>query len=203
MAVLPTKGRSDRYSEAKMKAGRRILLLGAASLAGVSIVPRPAHAASRAELNGAGAQALQTLYSQQPQMRNLADKAVAVLVFPKIVKAGFIVGAQTGDGVLFLGSTPDDYYNISSASYGLQAGVQSFSYALFFMNEAALQYLDQSGGWSVGSGPTVVVLNQGTAASVTSTTLTQDVYAVPFGQQGLMAGIGLEGSKITQINPGP
>jgi lipid-binding SYLF domain-containing protein len=188
---------------AGMNAGRRMVLLGMSSLAGLAIAARPAHAASRAELDDAGAAALQTLYGQQPQLKTLANQAVAVLVFPKIVKGGFIVGAQTGDGVLFLGGTPSDYYNISSASYGLQAGIQSYSYALFFMNEPALQYLDQSGGWSVGSGPTVVVLDQGAAASVTSTTLTKDVYAVPFGQQGLMAGIGLEGSKITRIYPGP
>jgi lipid-binding SYLF domain-containing protein len=186
-----------------VKTARRTLLFGVASVAGLSVATRPARAASRANLNGAGAQALQALYGQQPQVRTLANQAVGILVFPSIVKAGFIVGAQTGDGVLFLGGAPADYYNISSASYGLQAGVQSFSYALFFMNESALQYLDQSGGWSVGSGPTVVVLDKGAAESVTSTTLTKDVYAIPFGQQGLMAGIGLEGSKITQIYPGP
>ena len=71
------------------------------------------------------------------------------------------------------------------------------------MNDAALRYLEQSDGWAIGSGPSVVVVDQGAAASLTSTTLTQDVYAVPFGQKGLMAGIGLEGSKITRIHPGP
>jgi lipid-binding SYLF domain-containing protein len=71
------------------------------------------------------------------------------------------------------------------------------------MNDTALQYLRSSHGWAIGSGPSVVVVDQGAAASLTSTTLTQDVYAVPFGQKGLMAGIGLEGSKITQIHPGP
>jgi len=112
------------------------------------------------------------------------------------------VGAQSGNGVLFERGVPTGYYNISAASYGLQAGVQSFSYALFFMDRSALTYLTKSDGWSVGSGPSVVVLDQGMAKSLTTTTLTQDVYAIPFGQKGLMAGVGIEGSKITRINPG-
>ncbi len=80
-------------------------------------------------------------------------------------------------------------------------GAQTFSYALFFMTDSSLNYLEKSDGWSVGSGPSVVVLNKGAAASMTSTTLPQDVYAVPFGQKGLMAGVGIEGSKITRVNP--
>jgi lipid-binding SYLF domain-containing protein len=72
---------------------------------------------------------------------------------------------------------------------------------MFFMTQSALDYLQKSGGWQVGSGPSVVVMDKGTAASTTSTTLSQDVYAFPFGQHGLMAGLGLEGSKISRINP--
>ena len=186
-----------------MNAGRRIALLGGASLAGLILAAPPARAASRAAIARKGELALQTLYANQPRTLNLAKKAVAILVFPDIVKAGFIVGAQTGDGVLFKDNVPQAYYNISSASFGLQAGAQSFAYALFFMNEAALAYLNKSEGWSIGSGPSVVVLDKGAAASTTSTTITQDVYAVPFNQSGLMAGLGLEGSKITSISPGP
>jgi lipid-binding SYLF domain-containing protein len=146
--------------------------------------------------------ALQNLYSDNPEARKLGARAVAVLVFPNIVKAGLLVGAQTGDGVLFVGGNPAGYYNISAASYGLQAGAQAFSYALFFMNNSALGYLRSSHGWSIGSGPSVVVVDRGAAASISSTTLTQDVYAFPFDQSGLMAGIGIEGSKITEITPG-
>ncbi len=71
------------------------------------------------------------------------------------------------------------------------------------MNESALQYLQKSDGWAIGTGPSVVVLDKGAAASLTNETLTQYVYAIPFGEHGLMAGIGLEGSKITRIHPGP
>jgi len=160
-------------------------------------------AASAHQIDRAADQALRALYAAQPKARQLGGRARAILIFPKIIKAGLIIGGQGGDGVLRVGGRADGYYNIAAASFGLQAGGQQFSYALFFMNDAALQYLQKSDGWSIGSGPSVVALDKGAAASVTSTTLTEDVYGVPFGQKGLMAGIGLEGSKITRIHPGP
>ncbi|GAA3897006.1 hypothetical protein GCM10022276_15010 [Sphingomonas limnosediminicola] len=159
-----------------------------------------AHAATAAQLNADGRAALQRLYSQSARAVRYGRDARAILVFPKIVKAGFIVGGQGGEGVLFVRGRPTAYYKIGAVSYGLQAGGQSFSYALFLMNDKSLQYLSKSGGWAIGSGPSVVVVDKGKAMSTTSTTLANDVYAFPFGQKGLMAGIGLEGSKITRIN---
>jgi lipid-binding SYLF domain-containing protein len=181
---------------------RRLLLMVAGLGGGFIFVSLPAFAASKREIDVQVDQALRLLYSTQPRTRNLASRARAVLVFPRIIKAGLIIGGQSGDGALRVGGTTVGYYNISAGSFGLQAGGQRFSYALFFMNDAALQYLRKSNGWAIGSGPSVVVVNKGAAASLTSATLTQDVYAVPFGQEGLMAGIGLEGSKITRIHPG-
>ena len=92
------------------------------------------------------------------------------------------------------------YYNSFAASYGLQAGVQVFGYALFFMNDAALSYLDKSDGWELGVGPSIVVVDAGVGKSLTSTTITQDVYAFIFDQKGLMAGLGIQGSKITKTS---
>ncbi len=183
---------------------RRKTAIGIFSVASLgATVPRPVSAASASALVDQSNAALENLYALQPRAAVLGSMAKGILVFPKIIKAGFIVGAQTGDGAFYQNGVATSFYNISAASYGLQAGVQSFSYALFFMNDAAVNYLAASNGWSVGAGPSVVVLNQGTAKSVTSSTLTQDVYAIPFGQQGLMAGLGIEGSKITHISPGP
>jgi len=88
-----------------------------------------------------------------------------------------------------------------AASYGLQAGVQGFSYVLFFMSDSALEYLDKSDGWEVGTGPSLVIVDKGMAKSLSTTTLHDDVYAFIFGQKGLMAGIGIQGSKITRIHP--
>ncbi len=158
-----------------------------------------AYAATAARLNADGKAALSRLYAQSDRATRYARDARAILVFPKIVKAGFVIGGQGGEGVLFVRGRPTAYYKISAVSYGLQAGGQSFSYALFLMNDKALAYLNKSDGWAIGSGPSVVVVDKGKAMSRTSTTLAEDVYAFPFGQKGLMAGLGLEGSKITRI----
>ncbi|CAB3636309.1 lipid-binding SYLF domain-containing protein [Achromobacter sp. ACM04] len=160
-----------------------------------------ARAESAAELSREAQSALDRLYQQEPKTRVLGNKAVGVLVFPRILKGGLLVGAETGDGALIRRGKVQAYYNISAVSFGLQAGAQEFSYALFFMNEPAMRYLDQSDGWSLGAGPSLVVVDDSYAASITTTTLSQDVYAVPFGGQGLMAGMGLEGSKITRTQP--
>jgi lipid-binding SYLF domain-containing protein len=156
-------------------------------------------AATATQLNSDGQAALSRLYAQSDRARRYSRDARAILVFPKIVKAGFVVGGQGGEGVLFVKGKPAGYYKIGAASFGLQAGGQSFSYALFLMNDSALKYLRKSDGWAIGSGPSVVVVDKGKAMSTTSTTLAKDVYAFPFGQKGLMAGLGLEGSKITPI----
>lgn len=158
-----------------------------------------ASAATAAQLNADGKAALSRLYAQSPRAAKFGRSARAILVFPKIVKAGLMIGGQGGEGVLFVGGRPAGYYKIGAASFGLQAGGQSFSYALFLMNDKALTYLRKSDGWAIGSGPSVVVVDKGAAMSTTSTTLAKDVYAFPFGQKGLMAGLGLEGSKITRI----
>ncbi len=147
----------------------------------------------------AAAFALRKLISENPAARELNEKAVAVLVFPKIVKVGFLLGGAYGEGVLQQGGKTVGYYNSAAASYGLQAGAQSYGYALFFMNREALKYLDSSQGFEIGAAPSVVVVDQGMAKKFSSTTLTQDVYGIIFDQNGLMAGIGIEGSKITKI----
>jgi lipid-binding SYLF domain-containing protein len=128
-----------------------------------------------------------------------AAKAKGILVFPSVVKAGFLVGGLFGEGVLFKDGKAVGYYSTVAASYGLQAGVQVYGYAMFFMDVAALKYLDKSDGWELGSGPSIVVLDQGAAKGLSTSTLREDVYAFIFNQQGLMAGLGLQGSKITKI----
>ena len=145
--------------------------------------------------------ALKNLYDSTPAARKLANTAKGILVFPNVVKAGFIGGAQYGKGALIKNGRTVGYYNIVAGSYGLQAGVQSFDYAMFFMSNSALGYLDRSEGFEIGVGPSLVVVDAGIAKSLTTTTAKDDVYAFIFGQRGLMAGLGLQGSKITKVNP--
>jgi lipid-binding SYLF domain-containing protein len=169
------------------------------------IVPvsfRSAEASSSAqEIDRDSREALKRLEAEGGKTRELVQKAIAILMFPNIVKAGLIIGGQYGEGALIERGKTIGYYSIAAASFGLQAGGQSFSYALLFRKKSALDYLEKSDGWSIGSGPSVVVMDKGAAASMTSTTVTQDVVAIPFGQEGLMAGLGLEGSKISSITP--
>ena len=143
--------------------------------------------------------ALNKLYSSQNVAKTLSEKAAGILVFPNIVKAGFIVGGHYGEGALLRDGQLVAHYNSVAASYGLQAGVQSFGYVLFLMNNKALQYLDSSDGWEIGVGPSIVIVDAGKAKSMTTLTLKDDVYAFIFNQQGLMAGVSLEGTKISHI----
>lgn len=159
-----------------------------------------AHAASAKDLQRDANQALRNLYAKNSAAQLLGKKAKAILVFPNILKAGFMFGGQMGEGVLMKNGRAAGYYNTIAGSYGLQAGIQRYGYALFFMNEGALSYLDKSEGWEVGVGPSIVVVDEGMGRSLTSTTLTQDVYAFIFDQKGLMAGLGIQGSKITKIS---
>ena len=181
-----------------MNLTRRGLVAGLAAAAPLASTFGAA-AASDPDLDRAAASALRRLTSGNPAARQVNDKAVAVLVFPKIVKVGFLLGGAYGEGALRQGGQTIGYYNSAAASYGLQAGAQWFGYALFFMNAGALSYLDKSDGWEIGVGPSVVVVDQGLAKKMTSTTLSQDVYAFIFNQKGLMAGLGIEGSKISKI----
>jgi lipid-binding SYLF domain-containing protein len=154
-----------------------------------------------AHINGAVDAALTKFFKDTPEAEIFRKEAKGILVFPNIVKGGFIFGAHYGKGALRKQDETVGYYSTVAASYGLQAGVQTFGYVMFFMNEKALEYLDQSEGWEVGVGPSIVLMDTGMAKSLTTTTGRSDVYAFTFGQQGLMAGVGLEGSKITRIDP--
>lgn len=158
-------------------------------------------AASASEINRKVTEALTKLYQTEPGAKTLADKAVGVLVFPDIVKGGFVVAGQYGDGALRKRAKTVAYYRSLAASVGFQAGAESFGYALMFMDDASLKWLDKSDGWEIGTGPTLVVLDKGFQKNVSSTTLQKGVYAFIFSQKGLMGGIGLEGSKITKIQP--
>lgn len=180
---------------------RRAVLGGTAALLGAAAFAPEADAASASELASSGRRSLARLEARSPRARELGEKARAVLIFPKIAKAGFIVGGQGGEGVLLTHGKVDGYYSIGAASFGFQAGVQVYGYALFFITESALSYLHKSEGWAIGTGPSVVVIKEGAAKQADTTTLTQDVYAVSFNQEGLMGSLSLEGSKITRIHP--
>ncbi len=177
----------------------RRALITAFALALCIATTAPALSASKSDLEAASKQALDKLVATFPAAKTTNSKAVAVLVFPSITKAGLGIGGQFGEGVLWRRGKAVGYYNTAGASYGLQAGAQKYGYAMFFMTEKALKSLDSTEGFEVGVGPSVVIIDSGMAKNVTTSSLTEDIYAFVFKQQGLMAGAGLQGNKITKI----
>lgn len=174
------------------------LILAAVSIVAMSLMTQ-ASAATAEDLDKDSQQALQTLYNSQPVAKTLSHSAKAVLIFPNIVKAGLIFGGGYGEGELIKGSKVVDYYNSVTGSWGLQIGAQSYGYAVFLMSDAAVRYIEDTKGWEIGVGPTVVVVDEGVAKNLSTSSLKDDAYAFIFSQQGLMAGISIEGTKISLI----
>jgi lipid-binding SYLF domain-containing protein len=174
------------------------MILGLSMQASMAIAGESAEAA---QIDREADAVLKKLFEDTPEAEILRKEAKGILVFPNIVKGGFLLGGQYGKGALRKHGETVSYYSTVAASYGLQAGVQAFGYVMFFMNEKSLEYLDESAGWEVGVGPSIVVMDKGMGKSLTTTTGRSDVYAFIFDQQGLMAGLGLQGSKITRIHP--
>lgn len=180
-----------------MNAFHRLLTIVA--LASAFLLPGLAGATDKNLLTQDAEAALQALYKHHPGAQALGEKAAGILVFPKIVRAGFIVGGSGGEGVLFKKGKTAGYYSSGSASVGLQAGIQSFGYAVFFVTDAELQKFQKSKGWDIGAAPTVVLVDAGAGKEINFLTSKDAVYAFVFSQEGLMAGIGLQGQKITRM----
>ncbi len=163
-------------------------------IASATVDPRELATDSRA--------ALDALYRRYPKTRQLGAKAKGILVFPSVTKGGLMVGGLGGTGALI---EPDgkvrEFYQTSGLSYGLQAGVQKYSYALFLMDNQARSYLRQSGGWQVGSAPGLVVVDESISGSMSVGSINRGTYAVLYHARGLMGGLGLQGSQISRFVP--
>lgn len=188
--TLPMKSTRRTFHKTALAATAATLLFS---------VVGPSRAASAEDLDKDSMQALQTLYRNNAAAQSLSASAKAILVFPKVIKAGLVFGGSYGEGVLMTGARVTDYYNSVSASWGFQMGAESYAYVVFLMSDKALQYLQTSKGWEFGVGPTVVVVNEGMAKNLSTTTLKEDAYGFVSDQQGLMASLSLEGTKITRI----
>jgi len=181
-----------------------ILAAACLSLNGLTLVTgcasTPGRGDSRADLDANSSQALNNLLRNNAAARAISKEARAVLVFPSILKAGLVFGGAYGEGELRRGSNVVGYYNSFTGSWGLQAGAQSYGYVVFLMTPNAEEYLDNTDGWEIGVGPTVVLVNAGIAENLSTSTLQDDAYAFIFDQKGLMAGVSIEGTKISKIN---
>jgi lipid-binding SYLF domain-containing protein len=176
----------------------RTLMIAAAAIVTSSMMIQ-ATAATSEDLDKDSQQALQTLYDTNPVAKTLSQTAKAILVFPNIVKAGLVFGGSYGEGELIEDMQVVDYYNSVTGSWGLQVGAQSYGYVVFLMTDDAIKYLKESKGWEIGVGPTVVAVDEGFSRNLSSSSLQDDAYAFIFDQQGLMAGVPIEGTKISLI----
>ncbi len=174
------------------------LALATASVGAMGATSQVA-AATAEDLHTDSHQALENLYRSNPAAESLGHRARAILIFPNIIKAGLVFGGSYGEGELVKNGAVSGYYNSVGGSWGLQVGAQSYGYVVFLMTTKASDYLEKSEGWEIGVGPTVVVVNEGMAKNLSTTTLKDDAYAFIFNQQGLMAGVSIEGTKISHI----
>ncbi len=209
--VRPVLLRISPTTENTMKTKIKQLCLGSllvlASLVSSNCAYDPATKMNAANASGSqiaadSRKALNHLYASNPAARRLGNNAHGILVFPKIMKGGLMVGAEAGNGALLTsGGAVKAYYQTAGASYGIQAGVQQYGYALFLMSPKEVRNLDEADGWEVGSSPSLVVVDKGVAGTLSTKTIDKGTYAFIFDQKGLMGGIGLKGSKITRIHP--
>ena len=162
-----------------------------------------AYKSSRAyELDRNAKASLEKLYAANGKARDLRTRAKAILTFPSMIKAGFLVGAQYGIGVLTnLNGRTIGYYNSTAGSFGYQAGIKGFHYSLFLMSDRAIDRLDTAGGLQLGVGPSLVIVKKGGAMGFTTTTLDKDIYAFIYDMKGIFAGAGIEGTKFTRVHP--
>jgi lipid-binding SYLF domain-containing protein len=181
--------------------------LVAMALAGCSNTEGPVSASTSAGSGGKSdiaarsEVALAEFYRTRPGAKKLGEEAKAVLVFPSITKLGLGIGGLGGNGTMFEGGKPVGYYNIAGGSFGLQIGAQNFSQAYFFNTKEALETFRKTKGFQAGVGATAVAADFGADGSLSTSTLQKPLVVATWGQSGLMAGIDIQGAKITEINP--
>jgi lipid-binding SYLF domain-containing protein len=159
-----------------------------------------AKAASAHEIDVGVNETLDRFFYKIGGARELAHKAVGILVFPSIVKAGFGIGGEYGEGALRIGGRSVAYFNTVSASFGFQLGVQERSVIIAFMTEQALDQFRRTKGWKVGVDGSVAIVTVGLGGSIDTNKITSPVVGFILDPKGLMYNLTLEGSKISRID---
>ena len=158
-----------------------------------------AQAASKAEIDTDVQFAMSAFYNLSPGNKELASKAAGILVFPSVMKAGFFVGGDYGEGALQVGGKTVDYYSTAAISFGLQLGAQSRSEVILFMDKDALENFRVHDGWAAGLDGSVAVIDTGAGKGINTETVKDPIIAVIFSNKGLMGNLSLEGSKFSKI----
>jgi len=157
-------------------------------------------ATRRAALNSSADVALTNLFRQANGSEELVNTAKGVLIFPSVLEAGLVFGASRGEGVLRKGGETASFHRTTSGSWGLQAGAQSTAVFVLFMTEDALNRFETSDGWSVGADATVTLVSVGANAQITTETAQQPVIGFVLSNSGLMAGLTLNGTRVSRLN---
>jgi lipid-binding SYLF domain-containing protein len=178
-------------------AGLNIVVLSLACI--LMVAASQAMAASAIEIDAKVDATLEKFYKEVAAAEKLARKATAILVFPSIIKAGFGIGGEYGEGALRIGGKTADYYSSAAASIGFQLGAQSKAVILMFMTREALNNFRSSDGWEIGVDGSVALIEIGAGGSIDTTNIKDPVIGFVFGQKGLMYNLTLEGSKMTKI----
>lgn len=175
---------------------RYLLILAATALL---LLPVNAFAASATEIDINVDATLKRFRSEVPGGGKFLQKAKGVLVFPKVIKAGFVVGGEYGEGALRVGGRTVDYYSTAAASFGLQAGAQSKSIVLVFLKQKALTQFRKSTGWKAGVDGSVALIEWGVGEDINSVDIKDPIAGFVFGNKGLMFNLTIEGSKFSKI----
>ena len=154
---------------------------------------------SAGDIDKDASEAMELLYSTNPDTQSIYERAAGVLIMPSITKASFGIGGAYGEGVLRINGASIDYYSVASASYGVQLGALKYSHVLFFMTQEALREFRTIDGWEIGADAEVTFREKGYSYGVSSNTVTKPIYGVIFGQVGVMAGASLEGAKYSRL----
>lgn len=180
---------------------RRSFIAGAGAVATLAACDNSVGSSGAGELDARVDATRNFLFNRYPGTRGLEERSFGVLWMPLITKAGLWVGGSFGRGALRIDNITVDYYSATSASFGFQVGAQQYAHALFFMTSEALTQFRTGPGWAAGAALEYAVLEDGGMVSAGTITSTAPVVAVVFGQQGLIAGASLEGTKYTRIIP--
>jgi lipid-binding SYLF domain-containing protein len=179
---------------------RTLLSLALLGLIAVLAPPPNAKAASAYEIDVGVDETLDRFFYNIRGAEELARKAVGILVFPSVVKAGFGVGGEYGEGALRIRGRTVDYYNTLSASVGFQLGVQERSVIIMFMTPEALDQFRRTAGWKIGADASVAIVTLGVGGSIDTNKITSPVIGFILDPKGLMYNLTLEGSKISRIS---
>jgi lipid-binding SYLF domain-containing protein len=176
---------------------RWISLACLALIAGM--LPLAAYGATDKEIDVSVDVAMERFVKEVKGAQEFLKAAKGVLILPKVMQAGFVVGGEYGEGALRVGGKTVDYYNMVSGSFGWQIGAQQKDVMLVFMTDEALQKFRTGENWQAGVDGTVALVKVGAEGSIDTTTIKQPIVGFVFGQKGLMAGVSLEGSKFTKL----